>query len=419
MIWLIGNKGMLGSSVEKKLKTSEFNFSTTDLNVDITNIDALVNYAAKIFTTKDQNWIINCSAYTAVDRAEDEPELAEKINSLGVENIANCAKKNNAKLIHISTDYVFAGTNPEAITEDMSPNPVSVYGNTKLKGENAIQKSINSYFIIRTAWLYGLYGFNFVYTMLKLMNSRNSISVVNDQFGSPTNAKDLADLIVTIVSKESTDYGTYHYSNEGKINWYDFAEKIYEIGKQKKLINSDCNIKACSSSEFPTKATRPNYSLLSKEKVKTTFQIPVPQWEESLSSFFIEFNQTNNRVINWIEHSLYDFDTAVAMNSSGRYLYVLLTSQQSIEKQLKAIYEFKGEKIPRLHDLLRLASGLELHLSDSQAKLFTELSYYYVASRYHERVQKLSVKIDKNLSNIIIEQTKEILSWLKSMIPFV
>ena len=419
MIWLIGNKGMLGSAIENMLKASGYDYSATDMNVDIRSGDVLNNYASNIFNINNQHWIINCSAYTAVDKAEDEPELADKINNIGVKNIAACAEKFDAKLIHISTDYVFDGTNPEPITENISPHPVSVYGRTKLDGENAIKAVTNSFFIIRTAWLYGLFGKNFVYTMLNLMNKLDTISVVNDQFGSPTNARNLALLILSIINDNSNNYGIYHYSDEGRINWYEFAMEIYNLGEQKGLIKSPCNITSCDSSHYPTKAARPRYSLLSKEKVRNIFNTTVPNWKDSLSTFFLEFNQINNRTKNWIEHSDYDFETAEAMNNSGRYLYVLITAQQSIEKQLKAVYEYKCKKIPKVHDLLRLANGLELSLTENQNKLFIELSYYYVASRYQERVKKLSARINRTISSSIINETKEILTWLKSMIPFV
>ena len=419
MIWLIGNKGMLGTEVKRQLNSCNLDYSATDMDVDITSLEALNNHAKDIFSGKSNNWIINCSAYTAVDKAEEEPEIAEKINVIGVKNITECALKFNTKLVHISTDYVFGGTCSTPLTEDMPVSPVSVYGKTKLDGENAIKAVTNKFFIIRTAWLYGLNGSNFIYTMLKLMNDRDTISVVQDQHGSPTNAADLAGLIMEIIRQDSAHYGIYHYSNEGNITWYEFAAEIYRLGRENSLINSECTVKSCNSEQFSTKAKRPEYSLLSKEKAMNTFRITVPEWKESLMRFLKNLNELENRVSNWIDHSNYDFETAIAMHDSGRYLYVLITSQQCLEKMLKAVYEYKGLTVPRIHDLLRLAKGLGLILNNLNEQLLKDLSYYYIASRYSERIQTLSKDIDKNKSVYIMNLTKEMILWLKSMIPFV
>ena len=287
MIWLIGNRGMLGSEVERQLQSAGMEYSATDMDVDITSPEALNAYARSIFTDNPagSQWIINCSAYTAVDKAEDEPEIAAKINTEGVKNIAECASEFNAKVIHMSTDYVFDGKSSLPLTEEMPAGPVSVYGKTKLKGEQALAFACPQYFIIRTAWLYGLSGANFVFTMLKLMQSREEISVVNDQRGSPTNAEDLAWLIVEILKQDSSEYGIYHYSNEGNITWYDFASEIYRVGRKNGLIKTACIINPCTSKQFASKAERPDYSLLSKEKVKNTFGVEVPDWDKSLKNF--------------------------------------------------------------------------------------------------------------------------------------
>ena len=285
MIWLIGNRGMLGREVERQLQAAGLQYSATDMDVDITSPEALRAHAGSVFKDGSSRWVINCSAYTAVDKAEDEPALAAKINTEGVKNIAECAAAFDATVIHMSTDYVFDGMNPEPLTEDLPTGPASVYGRTKLDGENALVSATGRYFIIRTAWLYGLSGPNFVYTMLKLMEDRDSITVVNDQHGSPTNAADLAALIITILKSESTDYGIYHYSNEGNITWFNFASEIYRLGREYGLVTSECEVSPCSSDQYPTKATRPEYSLLSKEKVKSVFGIEVPDWKDSLKDF--------------------------------------------------------------------------------------------------------------------------------------
>ena len=285
MVWLIGSKGMLGSEVERQLFDYKIEYSATDIDIDITSETALKEHADKIFKSEGSNWIINCSAYTAVDKAEDEPDKAELLNITGVRNIAKCAAAYNAKVIHISTDYVFDGKSPYPLTEDLQTEPIGVYGRTKLAGENELRATTDTYFIIRTAWLYGLNGSNFVYTMIKLMNSKDSISVVNDQHGSPTNAEDLARFIFEIIRRDSDDYGIYHYSNDGNITWFDFAKEIYSLGKAEGIIETDCEINSCNSAQFPTKAKRPEYSLLSKEKVKQVFDIKVPEWKESLADF--------------------------------------------------------------------------------------------------------------------------------------
>jgi len=281
MIWIIGSNGMLGRELSALLEEKNLTFTGTDREVSILDPSALKEFAENA----EPSWIVNCSGYTAVDRAESDKEAAFAINAQGVKNIASLALELDIPLIHISTDYVFDGTSRIPLTEDAPVSPVSVYGESKLSGENAIRKIHKKHFIIRTAWLYGQYGPNFVYTMIKLMNAKESIKVVDDQHGSPTWAKDLAGLMFTIISAESETYGTYHFSGEGECTWYTFARSIYEFGKEKNLITSDCTIEPCSSSEFPTPAKRPEYSLLSKEKVKKTFGFPFPDWEDSLVRF--------------------------------------------------------------------------------------------------------------------------------------
>ena len=285
MIWLIGSRGMLGSEVERQIKEAGIEFSATDIDVDITSPEALDRHASEIFEDESPRWIINCSAYTAVDKAEDDLESASRLNVEGVKNIAECAAAYDAVVVHMSTDYVFNGSCTAPLTEDMPPDPLGVYGRTKLDGEAALQAATERFFIIRTAWLYGADGANFVYTMIKLMQNRDAVSVVNDQRGSPTNAVDLAGLIVHIVKTGSQDYGIYHFSDEGNISWYDFAMEIYRQGRKKGLITSECRLTACTSEEFPTRAKRPSYSLLSKEKVRSVFGLDIPDWKKSLTEF--------------------------------------------------------------------------------------------------------------------------------------
>lgn len=284
MIWLIGNKGMLGSDVENKLKKTSMPYSATDKEIDITNINIL-EYFTK---NKDISWIINCSAYTQVDKAEKEPNLAFKINDHGVLNIAKIANKKKAKLIHLSTDYVFDGEKEGSYNEEDSPNPIGIYGQSKLQGEKNIIDNIENYFIIRISWLFGKNGGNFVYTMLSLFKEKGKISIVSDQYGSPTYTKDVANLIAIIILNNSNDFGLYHFSNEGKISWYNFAEVIFKLSNELKILNKNVNIVPITTKEYKTLAKRPKNSCFSKEKIKKTFNIQVPKWEESLKRFLKE-----------------------------------------------------------------------------------------------------------------------------------
>ena len=281
MIWIIGSNGMLGKELCEVFKESNVPFVGTDKDVSILEPDALKHFAFEL----KPDWIVNCSGYTAVDKAETDKDTAFAINAEGVKNIALAAKELDAPLVHISTDYVFDGTSKTPLSEDSPVSPLGVYGKSKLAGENWIRKLHNKHFIIRTAWLYGQYGPNFVYTMLKLMNSRDSIKVIDDQHGSPTWARDLAELILSLVVNNTQSFGTYHFSGEGECTWYDFADEIYKKGKECGLIKSECTIEPCTSGEFPTPAKRPSYSLLSKEKIKKTFSVTIPGWEDSLNKF--------------------------------------------------------------------------------------------------------------------------------------
>lgn len=220
--------------------------------------------------------IIHAGAYTAVDQAESEADLADQVNHLASEEIAQYCHVHGTKLIAISTDYVFDGNSRMALTEDAPVHPINVYGHTKLKGEQAIQKWCPEAIIIRTSWVYSTFGKNFVKTMLRLMSERESIAVINDQIGSPTSAVDLAKAIVHIVECAKWVGGVYHYSNEGEISWYDFAIAIRD------LKGLECEINAIPSTAYPTPAKRPNYSLLNKTKIKATFGVEVPFWKDSL-----------------------------------------------------------------------------------------------------------------------------------------
>ncbi len=281
MIWIIGAGGMLGTEVKNTLQKEHAELFTTDTEVSILEIDALQKYASD----KNIDWIINCSAYTAVDNAEDDVEFCYALNETGVANIATVAKEINAKLIHMSTDYVFDGMSSTALSEDAPTKPIGVYGESKLAGELKIQEITPEYFIVRTAWLYGEHGNNFVHTMLRLMNEKDELGIIADQIGSPTFAYDLALLISEVISQNSEKYGVYHYSNEGEISWHEFAQAIMEIGVAAELLPKVIPLNKFTTDQYPTKAKRPAYSLLNKTKVKENFGITVPQWRDSLTTF--------------------------------------------------------------------------------------------------------------------------------------
>ena len=273
-IVITGANGQLGSELRDLLagQTSRdcFFLDRKQLPLEQTLIiqDILAQYQPDI--------IIHAAAYTAVDKAESEPELADRINHLASEEIAQYCCVHGSKLIAISTDYVFAGNSAAALYEDAPVGPINIYGLTKLKGEQAIQKWLPEGIIIRTSWVYSTYGNNFVKTMIRLMGERGEISVINDQIGSPTYAKDLAEAIFSIINSGVWEGGIYHFSNEGEISWYEFAVAIRDL----KGLN--CQVNPIPTIQYPTPARRPDYSLLDKSKIKTTFSIAVPFWKDSL-----------------------------------------------------------------------------------------------------------------------------------------
>ena len=277
-ILVTGGKGQLGSELKEIASNyPDYNFLFTDVKtLDITNHTAVKEF----IEINNITVIINCAAYTAVDKAEEQKDLANAINHLAVANFAQIAKDKNIKLIHISTDYVFDGTNHKPYVETDTPNPQSVYGKTKLDGELAMQKiKPSNSIIIRTSWVYSKFGNNFVKTMLRLAETRDEISVVADQIGTPTNAADLADSILTILTKISNEtVELFHYSNEGVCSWYDFAKAIFAIKGLSVKVNP------ISSSQYPTPAKRPFYSVLNKANIKEKYLFEIPYWEDSLNN---------------------------------------------------------------------------------------------------------------------------------------
>lgn len=272
-ILITGAHGQLGTELSKLLPGAVL---TDVAELDITNLVAVQKFVQENNITT----IINCAAYTAVDKAEDDVDLATKINVLGSENLA----KTGCKIIHISTDYVFDGKGYKSYTPEDEPHPISVYGKTKRAGELAVLQNAKEAVIIRTAWLYSPYGNNFVKTMRRLGAEKESINVVNDQIGTPTYAGDLAEAIVKILPQisESTK-GIYHFTNEGVCSWYDFASEIMEQSGLK------CQVNPIPSSAYPTKANRPFYSVLDKSKIKEVFNINIQHWKKGLEKCLKQF----------------------------------------------------------------------------------------------------------------------------------
>ncbi|MDR1444512.1 MAG: dTDP-4-dehydrorhamnose reductase [Treponema sp.] len=308
MIWLIGCKGMLGTELSMLLEKQGVPFTGTDREIDITDPAALEAYTERPEFRGRIGWIVNCAAYTAVDKAEGDVEACRGLNTTGPANIARTARKIGARLIHISTDYVFDGRGIPAgfsggdpnfpalrpYREDDPTDPIGVYGLTKRDGEAAVLEHNGDSYIVRTAWLYGRHGNNFVHTMLRLMNEQGSVKVVDDQRGSPTWAADLSQALVSLIAASggagaevpgSPAPGVYHYTGEGAVTWFGFAREIYAQGRRLGLITKDCEVRPCTSAEYPARVTRPAYSVLDKGKIKTALGLSIPPWEESLARY--------------------------------------------------------------------------------------------------------------------------------------
>jgi len=283
VVLVTGANGQLGQalqSISGNYPEIDFVFcSSSDL--DITKKES----CEAVFVKYKPDYCINAAAYTAVDKAESELEKAQSINIIGARNLAEACKEYDTILLHVSTDFVFDGTNKIAYKEEDSPNPTGVYGLTKLQGEKAIQETFDNYFIIRTSWVYSQFANNFMKTMLRLASERDSLSVVNDQIGTPTNAVDLAEVLISIIVKTQNSqpetrniFGIYNFSNEGQCSWYDFAKEIFKIN------NVNINLNAIPTTSFPTPAKRPAFSVLDKTKIKKVFQVEIKDWKESLKA---------------------------------------------------------------------------------------------------------------------------------------
>ena len=273
-ILIFGASGQLGSCI-KKVSTENGIKNLVFLpenEADILDVEKLKT----VFETYRPAFIINCAAYTAVDKAEDEVELARKINKTGAKNLALVCKDYGTVMIHVSTDFVFEGNHPNLLVETDIAEPINIYGITKLEGEQDIAEILPQHFILRTSWLYSEYGNNFVKTMLKLGAERDELKIISDQIGTPTYAIDLAHCILKIVSSSSQEYGIYHYSNEGVASWYDFAQAVFDISA------TAVKVLPIRTYEYPTKATRPLFSVMDKSKIKKTFSLEIPYWRDSL-----------------------------------------------------------------------------------------------------------------------------------------
>ena len=289
-VLITGSNGQLGSEI-KELASDYENLEC--VFKDLPELDICDAEVLNTFIIDQQiNAVINCAGYTAVDKAEEEALIAQKVNSEGVLNLANALKKVDGKLIHISTDYVFDGNHSQPYKESDPVNPIGVYGQTKRAGELAVLNSSIDAIVIRTSWLYSMYGNNFVKTMLRIGNNKKSIQVVSDQLGTPTYAKDLAKTCLDILSDAgstniSKKGSLYHYSNEGVTSWYDFATAIMEIS------NIDCKVIPIETKDYPTEARRPMYSVLDKSKIKSDFKVTIPHWRDSLANCIKKINHNS------------------------------------------------------------------------------------------------------------------------------
>ncbi|MBQ9239242.1 MAG: dTDP-4-dehydrorhamnose reductase [Treponema sp.] len=302
MVWLIGAHGMLGTEIARQLTEKNIAWVGTDRAVDITDQNALARFMEHSAFDRfgsgahPLSWIVNCAAYTAVEQAQKEPQRAYALNVFGPRTIASIARAYSARLIHFSTDYVFGGdgTRRQPFSEDDTVHPVGTYGCTKAAGETAIQEEMTDYYIIRTAWLYGFTGNNFVYTMTRQMNEKKSIQVVDDQYGTPTNACDVAAAVIKIISTDRhgkgspppLPFGTYHYTNGGMTTRYGFARAVYLFGRTYARITRTCTIVPCTTEAYGSSGIRPAYSVLDTKKIARFVQIPL--WEESLERFICD-----------------------------------------------------------------------------------------------------------------------------------
>ena len=278
-LWITGSKGMLGKDLCAMAK-NDFEIFESDREIDITSEPAVWDFISK----NKPGFIINCAAYTVVDNAETETELNHKLNALGPEILGKCSAKAGTGIMHISTDYVLSGNAPTPLAETAPINPINAYGKAKAKGEELLAKANPNHWIIRTAWLYGIHGKNFVKSMLNLMRTKEQISVVSDQLGNPTWTCDLAAAMLKIAENPKNP-GIYHFTGEGIASWHEFATEIQKQAMDKKLLGQAIPILPISSNEWKSPAKRPLWSALDKTKIKAAFEVQIPIWKNSLSKY--------------------------------------------------------------------------------------------------------------------------------------
>ncbi|QCX01864.1 dTDP-4-dehydrorhamnose reductase [Aggregatimonas sangjinii] len=285
-IIVTGGRGQLATCIKDESRQSEniFIFLGKE-DLDITDQKAV----QKVFDELRPDFCVNCAAYTAVDKAESEPVQAKRINVDGAKHLAQSCYRHGTTLIHISTDFVFDGTKNTPYNEQDVTNPLGVYGQTKLEGEKAIADNLEAHVILRTSWLYAQHGQNFMKTMLRLGKEKGILQIVDDQYGTPTYARDLARFIVRLINENTDKYGSYHYSNKGVATWYEFASAIFEYSQ------TQVAVMAIKSNEYPTAAQRPRYSVLAKRKVQDAFGIEIPEWKDSLKECLSKLGITQNK----------------------------------------------------------------------------------------------------------------------------
>lgn len=302
MVWLLGDRGMLGTAVAESLRERTIEFRGTARDLDVRCEEAVRSFFHQYAPT----WIVNCAAYTAVDRAEEEEEEAFAVNAVGPRNLARAVAEANAekaasdtsgsgrpacRLIHVSTDYVFDGSATTPIGESSPVSPLGAYGRTKAAGEDAIADACREYFIVRTAWLYGVNGSSFVGTMLRLLKERDHVDVVADQVGSPTYAGDLARALVDLIRRDSTHYGVYHFANGGEASWFTFAKEIRKQACKLDMLSSSSDVRPVSTAEYPTRAPRPAYSVLATSRIQEELERSIPEWRDGLARYFDRYRR--------------------------------------------------------------------------------------------------------------------------------
>lgn len=285
-VLVIGAGGQLGQCIKKIVaqRGIEDVVFPEEGVANILNIEDL----SELFNQEKPAFVVNCAAYTAVDKAEDEADIAKAVNETGARNLAKLCMQHQATLVHVSTDFVFEGNEVKLLREDDIAKPINVYGVTKLDGELAIIEELNQHIILRTSWLYSEFANNFVKTMLKLGADRDELNIIADQVGTPTYAIDLANTIFDIIENPEKKYGVYHFSNEGVTSWYDFAKAIFTLSDTKVKVNP------IPTSAYPTKATRPPFSVMDKTKIKADYNITVPYWMDSLAKCINELKLMSN-----------------------------------------------------------------------------------------------------------------------------